>query len=622
MTAEATRTLKEARALLFPWCAMMILCTFPLFSSRGQFLNFLFQTGLLIGVPLLACLSFGNEFRYKTMELLVSQPVSRLKIWREKWIVVVVAILTTTLVASLCSRTPLRVSRPEDLDYVMFLVITTFSAAFWTLFARSTLGGIMLNIAIVIPLSLVKFGFWEWNSIARRFSDTGVILVLSVAALGYSAFMLWLGRWMLVRRQSGAGLAGSDLMVAIPTLMPRPIAGLLQCRRDQAVLNLIRKEVHLLRPLWLLSALYVLGWSAIAISSSLISPVGYGHQAMLVILVVGSASYPVIAIFLGATLPFAEEGAFGIQLWHLTLPLSVKTQWLTRLVTGLLAGLVCGVGLFSVLMALTHALPGPDIVQEMVRMSLPIPTAYLLMFFVFIFWCAVIARDLPRTAVLAVAASALLSIAYGGGQQIGIWILEILDKVATLVVALFQLNPYFFREILRRMPDLPHMPESLIIVVTYVAMGLHSYLLFRRLPVESTFRMLRPLVPYLILAFALTFYSAFRRWDISTATSFTLAGDTERAIARLHPTNAFTVEDLSKVSTLPARTARWLRNSTMNATISDPDLVNGYLRLLPPGAWKVYDVTIRLSSGTTCRMSFPFQRDKPQEFWFTQPRCD
>jgi hypothetical protein len=155
---------------------------------------------------LAACLSFGNEFRHKTMELLVSQPVSRLRIWREKRVVVAIAILTTSLVVSICSRTPVHVRRPEDLDYVMFLVITTCSAAFWTLFARSTLGGLMLNIAIVIPLGLAKFSFWEWNAAAGRFSNTGVMLILSAATLGYSAVMLWLGRWMLIRRQSGADL--------------------------------------------------------------------------------------------------------------------------------------------------------------------------------------------------------------------------------------------------------------------------------------------------------------------------------------------------------------------------------------------------------------------------------
>jgi hypothetical protein len=315
----------------------------------------------------------------------------------------------------------------------------------------------------------------------------------------------------------GRGFAGSDLMVAIPTLMPRRVAGLLQCRSDQAVLNLIRKELQLLRPLWLLSALYALGWSSIAISLSFVSAVGDRHQAMLVILVVGTASYPVIAMFLGATLPFAEEGAFGIQLWHLTLPVSMKTQWLTRLMTGMLAGMFCGIGLTSVLKALANAVVGPEIVQEMVRMYIPLPTSYLFMFFIFIFWCAVIARDMPRTATLAVVAAA--SNDASGGQKVAIWIAEMFDKLATLVDSSYPLNPHFFRGILHRMPGLPQAPEALIIVVLVIAMGVHSYLLFRRLPAERFPQDGATTGALHGSDFTLTF-SALRRWDTSFEASF------------------------------------------------------------------------------------------------------
>jgi ABC-type transport system involved in multi-copper enzyme maturation permease subunit len=622
MTAESTRTLKEARALLFPWCAVMILCTFQLFTSRGQFLNFVFQAGFTVGVPLLACLSFGHEFRHKTMELLVTQPVSRLKIWREKSFVVATAILTLSVVAILCSRTPVHLWRPEDLDYAMFLVITTCSAAFWTLFAKSTLGGLMLNIAIVVPLGLAKFAFWEWNVSAGHFSNTGGIFVLSAAALGYSAGMLWLGKWILIRRQSGAGFAGSDLMVAIPSLMPRRIAGLLQCRRNQAVLNLIRKELQLLRPLWLLSVLYVLGWSAIAISLSFVSSARDSHQAMLVILVIGTASYPMVAMFLGAVLPFAEEGGLGIQLWHLTLPLSIKTQCLTRLMTGLLAGLFCGIGLTSVLTSLAKTALGPDIVREMDRIYVPFHTSYLLMFFAFIFWCAVIARDMPRTAALAGAAGALLGVAYRGGQLMATWTGEIFGKLARLVISGYQLNPSAFHFSPERFPDLFRLPEWILAIAMCAVMSFHSYRLFRRLPRESALKLIRPLVPYLAVIVIFVCLTSIRLWNGGWSAEFDLYYDIEKAIVAVQPPKSFTVEDLTRVAALSNDTRRWLRNSNMSLTVTDDPDPYGIRRKYSHGNWKVYRLTIQLPNGTACKAKFPAAADGSRRFFFSPGKCD
>jgi hypothetical protein len=602
---------------------MMILSTFPLFSRPGQFLDFLFRIGLVIGVPMLACLSFGNEFRHKTMELLVSQPVSRLKIWREKWIVVAIAILTTSLAASVFSRTPLHITGPNDLDYVMFLVVTTCSAVFWTLFARSTMGGLVLNISIVIPLGLLKFGFWDWNAATGHFSKTGVTLILSAATLGYSVVMLWMGRWMLVRRQSGAGLVGSDLMVAIPILVPRRIAGLLRCRRDQVVFNLIRKELRLLRPLWLLSALYVLCWSAIAIASWFVPVAGDGRQAMLVFLVLGSASYPVIATFLGATLPFAEERASGIQLWHLALPLSMKTQWLARLVTGLFAGLICGIGLTSVLTVLAHALLRPDIVRDMIRMTLPVPISYLLMFFVFMFWCAVMARDLPRSAVLAVAAGGMMFVAVEGSVWIAGRFCESLEQIRMFVISSYQLNPSVFHFSLDRFPNLSHIPEWISMAVLGVAMTVHTFPLFRRLPQESASRLIRPLMPYLALIAMFVFLSTIRSWNGGWVAEYTLFYDIEKAIVEAKPPNSFTVQDLTGKSTLSNDTRRWLRNSNMTLTLpvtEQPDH-NRVGRLFSFGDWKVYSLTIQLPNGITCKAVFPVATDKPLKFFFSPGKC-
>jgi ABC-type transport system involved in multi-copper enzyme maturation permease subunit len=143
MSAESIRTLKEARALLYPWIAVMAMCIFPplargfYYTPQGDFSKLCLEAGILIGIPLLASLSFGNEFRHRTMEMLASQPIHRMQVWREKWTVTVVAVLTAGLAAYFSWGTPSPYDRPTGALFVAFFIVTTCSATFWTLLARS-----------------------------------------------------------------------------------------------------------------------------------------------------------------------------------------------------------------------------------------------------------------------------------------------------------------------------------------------------------------------------------------------------------------------------------------------------------------------------------------------------
>src|SRR5216684_1479658 len=97
MSARTTRLRKEVRALFRPWCSVVILCALPLFHVSRS----LSETSVAfcyLGIPMLATLSLGYEFQQRTFALLLSQPVSRMKIWSEKMSVALVAVLSTALV--------------------------------------------------------------------------------------------------------------------------------------------------------------------------------------------------------------------------------------------------------------------------------------------------------------------------------------------------------------------------------------------------------------------------------------------------------------------------------------------------------------------------------------------
>jgi len=52
--------------------------------------------------------------------------------------------------------------------------------------------------------------------------------------------------------QVTGGMAGDDLLMAGPSVMPEAWARWFRCRPTGLVLNLMRKELRLLRPLWLI----------------------------------------------------------------------------------------------------------------------------------------------------------------------------------------------------------------------------------------------------------------------------------------------------------------------------------------------------------------------------------
>src|SRR5208337_3879469 len=156
MNAKTMRIHKEARSLFWPWCAVMIAGALPLLEQShsaqmggpvwgGHYLiepaSFL---GFFLGLPLLATLSLGNEFQYRTMSLLLSQPVVRMEIWGEKMSVTIVAALSATLVFGVSWRSALDQAPDLWMAAGAWIIAMIASALFWTLIARSTLGGMVL----------------------------------------------------------------------------------------------------------------------------------------------------------------------------------------------------------------------------------------------------------------------------------------------------------------------------------------------------------------------------------------------------------------------------------------------------------------------------------------------
>ena len=84
MSSRSIRLLKEGRALFWPWCAVMLAAAVDLVrfsvnpADRALPASVL---GFWVGFPVIAALSLGNEFQYRTLPLMLSQPISRRTLW-------------------------------------------------------------------------------------------------------------------------------------------------------------------------------------------------------------------------------------------------------------------------------------------------------------------------------------------------------------------------------------------------------------------------------------------------------------------------------------------------------------------------------------------------------------
>src|SRR2546422_2704957 len=115
MDLQFSRIRKEARAMFWPWCAVIFAGVMTWLRPYGSpELWFITSNTFLIAIPLLATIPLGMEFQHGTLPLLFSQPVARSRILREKWIVMAVAVVSTAIVYAFGQVSPFRIeTRPS-----------------------------------------------------------------------------------------------------------------------------------------------------------------------------------------------------------------------------------------------------------------------------------------------------------------------------------------------------------------------------------------------------------------------------------------------------------------------------------------------------------------------------
>lgn len=326
---------KEVRCILPYWLLGLgaILGVRMLPSSMEWLLRLAIPPSFAVMTLLLGAAPFGSEFHYRTMPLLLLQPLDRALLWRLKMIVLGIALLS--LVAAVALMPANLYPTPHYPFRYPAIAIYIFAMAPWlTLIARDGLIGAALTFVSVgvlefIPVDSLAFGF-------------AVLITVGVIGcyFGRLAFMRWEfsppRRLRLPRMGSG---------FARPAAMALP-----QARTQSALGALAWKEFCLQKISICLALVFCLGFIMTTAMIHVLPERGYMLKQFVQFY---CAALPVLV----GAVSVAGEGHLGLLEWHLSLPVSVVRQFLLKMSVCLTLGLGAGFLLPYALLRVRGALP-------------------------------------------------------------------------------------------------------------------------------------------------------------------------------------------------------------------------------------------------------------------------
>jgi hypothetical protein len=192
------RIIKEARSVLPVFCVTVLACAAPrLIWSRET------AAGVGLSIFTICCLilgasCFGNEYQWRTMPLLLAQPVTRRKIWHEKMLVLGTTLGLGLILFLLCVPLP-------ETDNYLFLVLVPFcvfsTAPHMALRIKNTLIAAVLTFGLPFgicgSLTLLMWMFSRFFPVAGMSLETAIenhaYACAGTAAAIYCGVEYWLG---------------------------------------------------------------------------------------------------------------------------------------------------------------------------------------------------------------------------------------------------------------------------------------------------------------------------------------------------------------------------------------------------------------------------------------------
>jgi hypothetical protein len=291
---------------------------------------------LALGVAcvVMAGSAFGTEYQHRTITLLLSQPIARSVIWRDKMLVLGAGMVASlgALLLCLAVRRPM-IDGQNWLALALIPLCAFCGAPFWTLVLRQGIGGMVATVGF--PSGIMAACMLVYVQSGSTNETTMVAAMLSLLLI-YCAVVYWLGYAKFKRLQAlDAPSRELSLPAGLEDFLTRPLTKL-SSRFRGPFATLLKKEFRLQQISFLLAGVCVLiavvGFCVATRRPDIAAGI-VGGDLLLYVLIL-----PLIA----GAISVAEERGWGMAEWHLTLPPSALKQWSAKMLAALSTSLVLG----------------------------------------------------------------------------------------------------------------------------------------------------------------------------------------------------------------------------------------------------------------------------------------
>jgi len=339
VTASAALT-KEVRALL-PACAAIVAALVFSSGAPDALRVWLVMLVLTFGSITLGGLAFGHEYSYRTLTLLLAQPIDRRRTCAAKLaaLLSMVALVWLAAVLSAPGR-PLQMFNGARGEVRGMLIMAPLCAICLapalSMLCRSALAGVVFTIAIPGLVLLIGniiatawYGFVVTDAV-NAFISAFVWRGVSIACAA-GAIATWV---LFVRLEAIEGHAElqwprwlrGDSSVAVARKVPG------------ALTALVRKELRLQQMTFVVVGLFIVASAALWMLSR-VNPEFWQVPIEAI-----AALYGALLVILIGSVASAEERQLGTLPSQLLLPIAARTQWAVKVATTLSLALVLGVG--------------------------------------------------------------------------------------------------------------------------------------------------------------------------------------------------------------------------------------------------------------------------------------
>ena len=332
------RLIKETRALLPMFACTLPLIVVPQLIWPREGFGYI---ALGVACVVMAGSCFGTEFQHRTISLLLSQPIPRSVIWREKMVILGAGILTSMAALLAC----LAVSR-SAIDYVEWvpLVVIPLCAfcgvPYWTLVMRQGIAGVVAAVGFPSVVMAVCALVNELSGAKNEAALTTAIVALNLA---YCPLVGWLG-YAKFKQLEAVDIPARELGLpgSLEAILVAPLTRVAS-RFHGPRAALLKKEFRLQQVSFLLAGVFVLialaGFCLVRSRPDVAAGIVGGDIFL----------YSLILPLVAGAISVAEERGWGMAEWHLTLPPSTPAQWSAKMLVTLSTSLVLGLLLPAVM---------------------------------------------------------------------------------------------------------------------------------------------------------------------------------------------------------------------------------------------------------------------------------